>query len=69
MDSIKSVEYIIRVYGDGFDQQVGELIRCTDCKHYEPRVSFNGLFDGYCNCCNISTSGYCYCYWGERKEE
>lgn len=61
-------EYIAKDDGNGFVEQVGELIRCKDCKYAI------GQYDGDCYCYKddiiyIGKEWNHYCSWAERKEE
>lgn len=57
-------EYIVKDDGNGFVEQVGELIRCKDCKH------FNNLLYTHCPQSGMNVTGYDnHCSWAERKEE
>jgi len=55
---------------DGMDIPiVGELIRCKDCKSYQPRYSEGNEMLGRCENLNSNfVTGRGYCYWAERKE-
>lgn len=48
----------------------GELIRCKDCKSYQPRYSEGNVMLGSCQNLNSNcVTGMGYCYWAERKEQ
>lgn len=48
----------------------GELIRCKDCKSYQPRYIEGNEMLGSCQNLNSNfVTGMGYCYWAERKEE
>lgn len=48
----------------------GELIRCKDCKSYQPRYIEGNEMLGRCQNLNSNfVTGMGYCYWAERKEE
>jgi hypothetical protein len=51
-------------------ENMGELIRCKDCKSYQPRYSEGNAMLGCCQNLNSNfVTGMGYCYWAERKEE
>lgn len=51
-------------------ENMGELIRCKDCKSYQPRYSEGNAMLGRCQNLNSNfVTGRGYCYWAERKEE
>ena len=50
---------------DASDVDVVEVVRCEDCKWFEPEDEGG---DCWCYCHNDVTWRDCYCSWGERKK-
>lgn len=66
------IEQIVRIVTDGDETKaevVGELIRCRDCKWYEPsyRECTSPNWDMRTDEYFVVPAGF-YCGWGERKE-
>lgn len=63
-------ENVYKVESPFMYQNMGELIRCKDCKSYQPRYSEGNEMLGRCQNLNSNfVTGMGYCYWAERKEE
>lgn len=70
-------EYIVKVEGQIpdaiYERQLGEIVRCRDCKRFKPRegATLNCRFE---HPSMPNTFEWCYaepdgfCAWGERKE-
>ena len=69
-----SNEFIVRYLGDSRTQTVGELIRCKDCKHWNPNTELAECDDyGESRPCSVMYARPMYeddyCRYGERKEQ
>lgn len=64
-------EYIIESnLTPGYDrngEKLEEIVRCRDCKYYEPVPEDPGDWCGYWTDRVYGTDGFCA--WGERKED
>ena len=75
-DSLTSVEQVSWQWGwnDAIDAIIEnaptvdavEVVRCKDCKWFEPEDEDG---DCWCHCNNCITYRDGYCSWGERKDE